>query len=59
MVAQEYICKGWSEGEAYSQTINLFIVDAGKEEKRIEYCVLVELGEELMSVALDGLVCME
>ena len=59
MVAQEYFCEDWSVEEAHSQTLNFFIVDAGKVEKRVEYCVLEELGEELMSEALDGLVCME
>ena len=47
--------RGGSEGE----TFNLLIVDAGKEEKRVEYCVLEELGEKILSEDLDGLVCME
>ena len=56
MVTHGYIGEGGSKGEAHAQTFNLLIVDARKEEKRIEYSVLEELGEELLSEALDKLV---
>ena len=59
MVAYEYIGEAGSKGEAHGRTFNLLRLDSGKEEKRVEYCVLEELGEENLSEALDGLVFME
>ena len=59
MITHEYVGKGGSEGKAHARAFNLLIVDAGEEEKRVEYGVFEELARRLLSEVLDSLVSTE
>ena len=59
VITHEYVGKGGSEKKDHFQAFNLLIVDAGKEEKRVEYGVFEEKSERLLSEVLDRLVSAE
>ena len=55
----EYVGETGTKGETHARTFSLLIIDTGNEEERVLYCIFEQLVEELLSEALDRLVCTE